>query len=141
MISLAPEGTQIPAGCQGARRSARPIESISELLKQGEIDTHGVEPSMLLSVVSDLASLFFNSWKDQTIAAHKASLKLSSFSETGNSIVMWSHYAAPHTGFCIEYSVHALPADNLTRRFLFPVIYSKDLIDATKYCEIIGGDT
>ncbi len=94
MISLVPVRMQIPAGCQGARRSASPIESISELLKQGEIDTHSVEPSMLLRVVSDLVSLFFNSWKDQTSAIHKASLKLSSFSETGNSIVMWSHYAA-----------------------------------------------
>jgi hypothetical protein len=65
--------------------------------------------------------------------SHKTSLKLCSFSATADSIIMWSHYADQHRGFCIEYDVHPLPPENLFVRMLYPVLYSEKLFDATAY--------
>ena len=33
-------------------------------------------------------------------------------SETPSSILMWSHYAMNHTGFCVEYDFNNLSAEN-----------------------------
>lgn len=66
-------------------------------------------------------------------ASHKDSLKVCSFSGTQYSIIMWSHYADQHRGFCIEYDTESLPPENLFVRMLYPVIYSETLFDGTKY--------
>ena len=64
---------------------------------------------------------------------YKKGLKVCSFTEVNDSIIMWSHYGDQHRGFCIEYDF-ALPAPgNLSSRLLFPVNYSSALFDATKY--------
>jgi hypothetical protein len=65
--------------------------------------------------------------------SHKESLKICSFSETSDSITMWSHYADQHQGFCIEYGVEGLPPSDMFVRMLFPVVYSERLFDATRY--------
>jgi hypothetical protein len=76
-------------------------------------------------------------WKDAVKGSlpgsHKASLKVCSFSATAESIIMWSHYADQHRGFCVEYDVHSLPPDNLFVRMMYPVLYSEKLFDATSY--------
>ena len=56
-----------------------------------------------------------------------------SLSELSTSILMWSHYSASHTGFCIEYNFSDLPYHDLRRRLCFPVYYRKKLTDATRY--------
>ena len=66
-------------------------------------------------------------------ASHKDSLKVCSFSGTQYSIIMWSHYADQHRGFCIEYDTESLPPEDLFARMLYPVIYSDKLFDGTKY--------
>jgi hypothetical protein len=57
--------------------------------------------------------------------------KICSFSERNDSILMWSHYADYHKGFCIEYSIADLPCDSQLPRSIFPVIYSPKLYDLT----------
>jgi hypothetical protein len=66
-------------------------------------------------------------------ASHKNSLKICSFSGTNQSIIMWSHYADQHRGYCIEYDIHSLPPEHLFVRMLYPVIYSEKLFDGTSY--------
>jgi hypothetical protein len=66
-------------------------------------------------------------------ASHKNSLKVCSFSGTQHSIIMWSHYADQHRGFCIQYETASLPPEHLFVRMLYPVIYSEKLFDGTKY--------
>jgi hypothetical protein len=66
-------------------------------------------------------------------ASHKESLKVCSFSETQYSIIMWSHYADQHRGFCVEYDCLSLPPESLFVRMLYPVIYSEKLFEGTKY--------
>jgi hypothetical protein len=54
---------------------------------------------------------------------------ISCFSEINNSIIMWSHYANKHSGFCIEYDLK----NYRSNVFLFPVFYEEELFDMTKY--------
>jgi len=63
----------------------------------------------------------------------KDTLKICSFSGTPHSIIMWSHYADEHRGFCIEYDTESLPQEHLFIRMLYPVIYSEKLFEGTKY--------
>ncbi|ETT84150.1 DUF2971 domain-containing protein [Viridibacillus sp. FSL R5-0477] len=55
------------------------------------------------------------------------------FSEVNNNILLWSHYAENHTGFCIEYDFKLLGPKHVRCRMLEPVIYVDDLFDATIY--------
>lgn len=57
-------------------------------------------------------------------------IKVLSLSGNNNSLLMWSHYASNHEGFCIE-----IDANNLSfvkQNLLYPVIYSKKRFDITK---------
>jgi len=63
----------------------------------------------------------------------KKGYKICSFSENIESLLMWSHYADEHKGFAIEYDFSVLPVSDLTCRFLWPVIYSENLFDASKF--------
>lgn len=45
---------------------------------------------------------------------------------------MWSHYADAHKGICIAYDTATIPAEDLRRRWLFPVIYSTSRYDITR---------
>jgi hypothetical protein len=60
-------------------------------------------------------------------------LKICSFSTTNSSIIMWNHYADNHTGFCMEYDLTKLACKDIRLRFLYPVIYSRNLFDATPF--------
>jgi hypothetical protein len=57
--------------------------------------------------------------------------KVCSFSKRNDSILMWSHYANYHKGFCVEYEIDPLPPDHFLRQNLYPVIYSSSLYDLT----------
>lgn len=59
--------------------------------------------------------------------------KICSFSETKSSIIMWSHYAKNHEGFCIEYDLASLDEKEDPRDSLFPVIYSDQPHDITHF--------
>ncbi|MBY7740316.1 DUF2971 domain-containing protein [Paenibacillus polymyxa] len=58
---------------------------------------------------------------------------ISCFSEVNNSILMWSHYAVNHTGFCIEYDFTKPQREKLITNILCPVIYQGSLFDSTQY--------
>ena len=60
------------------------------------------------------------------------SINIASFSETNESILMWSHYAHNHEGFCIEYDFKKLGINHHLTRFIFPVIYSQNVFDIGK---------
>jgi hypothetical protein len=60
------------------------------------------------------------------------SLRVTCFSEVNDSILMWSHYAANHKGFCIEYDFTNTNKTYYTGP-LNPVIYTDKLFDLTEY--------
>ena len=63
----------------------------------------------------------------------KKSTLVSCFSENNNSIIMWSHYANSHKGFCVEYDFKSLPYSDWITLLLYPVIYQDELLDVTEY--------
>lgn len=72
---------------------------------------------------------------EQSIANEdiKKLFKVSSFSEYNDLLLMWSHYAHNHTGFCIEYDIEPLPIDHPLTKSLYPVAYSKEFVNITEY--------
>lgn len=64
-------------------------------------------------------------------------VKLCSFSEINDSILMWSHYADHHRGFCLEYDLVNLDKDHPLRQNLYPVVYSANIYDLTPFLEIL----
>jgi len=61
----------------------------------------------------------------------KQTFKIGCFSENPKSILMWSHYADYHTGFCIGYDFHELGNEDVRTRLIYPVVYSDEMFDAT----------
>lgn len=62
-----------------------------------------------------------------------SSFKLCSFSERNDSMLMWSHYADYHRGFCLEYNLEDVSYKDYRTRFLYPVIYSDKIFNTTEY--------
>lgn len=67
----------------------------------------------------------------ETSEGCKQMFKICCFSEDPKSILMWSHYAESHTGFCIGYDFHEIGKKDLRSRSIYPVIYSDERFDAT----------
>ncbi len=61
--------------------------------------------------------------------------RISCFAESPYSILMWSHYANCHKGFCIEYEIPQYSESNqLLFHNLYPVIYSDVRISVLESC-------
>ncbi len=65
------------------------------------------------------------------IKQFKSFLVVSSFTEDYKSILMWSHYASCHKGFCIEYDLSKVDKKNVLFKSMYPVIYKKRFFDIT----------
>jgi Protein of unknown function (DUF2971) len=85
----------------------------------------------------DISQVALNTAKNLKIFRDLA--KGCSFSEVHDSILMWSHYSDHHRGLCIEYDLTPLPFHHAFRRNLYPVFYSADLYDLTKFAEALAG--
>lgn len=60
-------------------------------------------------------------------------LKICSFCESPNQLLMWSHYANHHKGFCIEYNIQSWAKSDIRNRILYPVIYDTKLYNSTNH--------
>lgn len=60
-------------------------------------------------------------------------MKVCSFCESNNHLLMWGHYAANHTGFCVEYDIQRWDSEDIRRRILYPVIYQRHRYEATDH--------
>lgn len=58
--------------------------------------------------------------------------KIACFSETNKNILMWSHYAEKHTGFCVKYNIKKIHLNSDFNMNIFPVIYSEKPFDLSK---------
>lgn len=84
-----------------------------------------------LPFLKEFQSTYFAQIQQKFISTLQSSVKISCFSESVDSILMWPHYADSHKGICIEYNYGSLEPGDLRRRLLYPVIYSEELFDAT----------
>lgn len=68
---------------------------------------------------------------DQTIyKPARRSMRICCFSESIESMLMWTHYSAEHKGFAIEYNPHDITSIALR---LWPVYYRDSFFDISKY--------
>ena len=95
-------------------------ESEKELLRTATDWKAALESIMQTSLSSDFADDLMNS-VNQTFQILKKEFRIACFSATKDSILMWSHYAKNHTGFCIEYDFHS----SKLAQHLHPVRYTK----------------
>lgn len=55
------------------------------------------------------------------------------FSESIESVLMWSHYANSHKGFALEYNFRPMLEKPIKNVGLFPVVYSEERLDISDY--------
>ena len=55
------------------------------------------------------------------------------FSESVNSVLMWSHYANSHQGFALEYNFRPTLEKPINNVGLYPVIYYDERMDVSLY--------
>lgn len=84
----------------------------------------------------------FNNLRSLLNKALRDSFKVCSFSarrpdDSPLSLLMWAHYADSHKGFCIEYDLSTPNVKDFNYRFLYPVMYSDNLFDASEFMENI----
>lgn len=68
-------------------------------------------------------------------AAMRQDLRICCFSSVADSLLMWGLYADKHRGFCVEYAFDRVPARELQRLALYPVVYDDKLFDSTPYLQ------
>lgn len=70
----------------------------------------------------------------QKFLSFMSDFRINCFTENDYSnILMWSHYADCHKGFCLEYDVQSDKFKNHLLNFIHPVIYSNDIYDLSEY--------
>ena len=100
-----------------------------------------------LQIFAQSMNNFFLNEHMATVESYKhmilSSNYVSCFSETNESILMWSHYADYHRGFCIEYDFKSLGISDLRFRMLEPVLYRNEMFDISLYfnAETISNNT
>lgn len=57
--------------------------------------------------------------------------RITCFTRDNDNMLMWSHYANNHKGFCIEYDLSNIDCQNDIFHNLFPVIYCRNRLDIT----------
>lgn len=84
------------------------------------------------------------SWKtilrnglNDSIEEIKDTIRVVCLSESYNSMLMWSHYAQNHKGFCIEYSFEET---DVIYKHLYPVVYTKNRYAISKE-DMMGENT
>ena len=119
---------------KAAKESHNPLKAIAESVSESR------DAKSSLSQRADAASTAARGVVENTackIRQWKKLTKLCSFSAINDSLLMWSHYADNHQGFCLEYNLEGLRADHPLREKLYPVVYSKEIYDLTPWVQTL----
>lgn len=95
-------------------------EQEKELLRTSDNWKNALETVMNVPLSDDLNEKLMGV-VNKTLQEVRENVRVSCFSSTKDSILMWSHYAENHSGFCIEYDFNSCPLE----LHLHPVQYSK----------------
>lgn len=112
---------------QSISESHHPMVKLLELSYPERPDFGRTCGEAIRSVMKDRAKNIVR----ETSEGFKQMFKICCFSENPKSILMWSHYASYHTGFCIGYNFYELGNEDLRARSIYPVIYSDEMFDAS----------
>lgn len=87
----------------------------------------------LLNAIRNVNEKISDDLVSRMSAGFRNGFSVLSLSGNPTSTLMWSHYAASHTGFCIEYDFRSLPYSNKRKRMCFPVFYRSKRTDISRY--------
>lgn len=68
-----------------------------------------------------------------SIRTMQEQMKTCSFCESPEQLLMWSHYADHHRGFCVQYDLSKWSKQELRAKSLYPVRYESEIYDATTH--------
>lgn len=106
-------------------------EEIDNIIKNDNPEQKFRETCQLKNIDRDYSdlSIFREESAHNLIRKVKSKIRISSFSERNDSILMWSHYSENHRGICIEYDLHN---DFEIAKVLEPVYYSEKIVSLSK---------
>ena len=106
---------------------AQTREYILSLAKEEDIET------LILSRRKDINNIVDLLFPLLVNYVNKRTSTISCFSETIESVTMWSHYANYHKGFALEYNLRDTLLNSIPNVGIFPVIYDNKRYDGTLY--------
>ncbi len=113
------------------KRSKHPVKDFFKFVAKNQCPECKNDAKKLREVRKDIEQKIRKVTPD--VDTLKGYLLVSCFSEYCNSILMWSHYAKEHTGFCVKYDFKSIGYDSHLTRFLFPIHYSKKIFHIDDY--------
>jgi hypothetical protein len=127
-----------PDNVTKAKQSLTPLQTfLQNITSEGKGGSH---PKQIAEHISKAIPGYINSTKE-FLQALRVIAQVCSFSAIHDSILMWSHYADNHKGFCVEYDLEKLDPNDGFLKNLYPVAYSNELGDMTPWAEklVSGG--
>jgi len=109
-------------------RATHPFRRVVNMVLDRDPSFTGSKANFSQVLVSATEKVVGTTLSDHARSLVRNSFRIVCFSETYQSILMWSHYADQHRGFCIEYDFTADP----WRSVVFPVAYQRSMPDVTE---------
>lgn len=119
-----------PAEVAAIKASPNAMQRMVEVAFQKE--GKAVPPEMS-EMLADLSDHILGDTLSDFAEKLRDSLRVCCFCENVTSILMWSHYARDHTGFCLEYDLRRWRPHRMLMGLLHPVYYSSERFDATAH--------
>ena len=110
-----------------------PMRSLAEAVVRNDESIPEGKEETFINIILGVAGDSIGRIVEETNKHMQRGMKICSFSSRNDSIVMWGHYADSHKGYCVEYDIGSLPESADHRTILYPVIYSDEVFDTTKY--------
>jgi hypothetical protein len=114
-----------------------PDERAKSLLQKAMPDIDPNEVDRILRVTRKVFGQFRNQHIRELNELTKRNLSICCFSETRDSMLMWTHYADQHRGCCLEFDVRHLFLSGGVGPLL-PVLYTDERFDVTAYYSAIA---
>jgi hypothetical protein len=118
---------------ESLRSSDRKRETVERILLQQVPDE--LSRTILMQVKTEVHRQAADDIVRRMNQFFRQTVRVSSFCEINDSIVMWSHYGGYHRGFCLEYDSARLALSLDIPGWLHPVRYNANLFDITKYLQ------
>ncbi len=111
--------------------SNNPIQNLFDWVEefiQGSVEAEDIFGDVIKDI-QDMKEFILKDFNER----YRNKLKISSFSEDHQSLLMWGHYANNHEGFCIEYDLSSMDDNENLKKYLFPVNYNNERFDITDF--------
>lgn len=131
IIDSIPGVSQIPKGIKEKLKfSPNPQEDLVKYIceKQRIKESNHEEKKTIRSISKEILEMPFR----DKIKDLQETLKVCSFCESPDNLLMWSHYTNHHKGFCIQYDI-SINDDHSWKSLFYPVIYQSDIYDSTDH--------